>query len=224
MALIFSDTFTEDVNTTLASHAPDTGTSWTRLIGFGIGTPTLTASGTSNRVIGAGGSLSNGVIYTADTTYSTANYEVSCVMSVGDTADDKSHLLARIQDSDDFYAVQFNTQDGGAFDSDGNFLYKVVAGTATQLGTNIGTITDGQTVLLGCNGSTIYVKVNGVEVESVTDTSHAAAGKAGIAMGTTYISGADMSSQALDDFQVNTLSSATVVKDVIGCGIIPFSR
>lgn len=214
MALIFRDLFTRASNITLASHTPDTaGLSWTRAAGFGTGTPTLRVNATSDRVEIETGTLSNGVLYTAEVSggYPSANYEVSVIQAAGDSSDDKCHIVARYVDSNNFYGVQFNTTDGGAADEDGNYMYKKVGGTVTRLGSNIGAVTDGHVVKLVVNGSTIQCYVNGVQKASVTDTAFASAGKAGLGVGNLLNQGADMSAQQLDDFQVNTLQTDVTV-------------
>ncbi len=51
-------------------------------------------------------------------------------------------------------------------------LYKRVTGTATELATTAGvSFTDGDTIRVECNGSTIIARRNGTQEESVTDTS-----------------------------------------------------
>jgi len=105
MALIFNDTFTEGANLTLASHTPNTGTSWTRIINnlsdivINAATDRLAAS------ISSGG-LGDGALYTADVTYSSADYAAEITVVVADSSDDPCILAVRIQDANNMYAVR----------------------------------------------------------------------------------------------------------------------
>lgn len=206
MAVIFSDTFTEASNLTLASHTPDTGTSWTQLIATGTdlaidaGTDTLDAS------VATGG-LSDGALYTADATYSTADYEAQVTAVVADTGDDPCILAVRIQDANNMYAVRFNNTDCQ--------LYKLVASTWSTVGTAGAGVADGSVVKLQIIGTTLKFFDDGVEIKSETVSDHSGAGKAGIGMGALMIAGDDMSSQEMDSFSVNTLAATAAVTGTI---------
>lgn len=204
MAIIFQDTFTEAFNTTLTSHTPDTGTSWSVLIQAFQGDETLHVRAIADDVEKESGSLSDGVLYTADATYSTANYGAEMQMGLTDTGDDYHIIAVRIQDSNNMYALEFNT--------DRFLLYKKTTASGWQtissdLGSDI--VADNDVVRLEIGGSVIQALVNGVIKLQVTDTSHSSAGKAGYGIGSVITSGADMSLQRGDNFEVNDDALAT---------------
>lgn len=225
MAVIFSDTFTEATTTTnLESHTPDVGTSWTRLWATDASTRFLQAVSTSDRLRCNGNSGDYGLMYTADVTYPSANYEVSATFITTFSTITPMYMLARVQDQENMYAVRLVLSSGGSNAQ----LYKKVSGTWSTLGSAV-TIADGSVVLLSVNGSAIKLYDDGAEVVSVTDSAISAAGKAGLAHGggTELVTSTDdtRSTETLDNFSVNDLGAgATAVKDMIGSGIIPFAR
>lgn len=62
-------------------------------------------------------------------------------------------------------------------------LYKVVAGTSTQLGSDALYISSVTNIAIKCSGTTISGQTNGVQFESVTDTAIMGAGFVGIGSG-----------------------------------------
>ena len=200
----FEDTFTESVNTTLASHVPDIGTSWTAL--WASGAQTLQVEATGDKVRGSGNSGDNGILYTADATYPTANYEVQFTFITTFSTVTPIYLCARIQDQENMYAVRLVLSSGGSNAQ----LYKKVSGTWSTLGSAV-TIDDGSVVKLSVNGSAIKVYDDGAEAIRVTDSDIAAAGKAGLAHGggaELVTSTDDMRAVAmLDTFSVTDLGS-----------------
>lgn len=193
--IIFSDTFTEASNTTLASHTPDTGTSWTQLISNGTD---LVISGANDRLDAAAtsGGLSDGAFYTADVTYPSADYSAEVTMVTGDTGDDTNTLGVRVLDANNAYYVIFNE----AFAT----LFKKVGGTITELDDALTVPVNGEVVKLEALGTSIKVYADDVEILSATDSSLTAAGKAGVGMGDNFDTsrGEDMSDQSLDTFVV----------------------
>lgn len=206
-AAIFSDTFTESTDTELSAHTPDTGTSWTKVVGIVAGS-TDTGSGSDLGIeestdtlhatastTGAGDA--DGAIYSADATYSSANYEAEVVSTAGDTDDDYSIIAVRMADTNNFYAFEWTTGAGK--------LWKRVAGTDTQLGTDTGGVADGEKVTLRCFNNTITVFIAGQVAIEVEDESLSAAGKAGLGMGGAITVTGDVSAQQLDSFNVYPL-------------------
>jgi hypothetical protein len=201
MAVIFNDTFTEGVTTSLAAHTPDTGTSWTSIwsdTGFVL---QVLNTGTV-RCSANGGNI--GMMYTADVTYPSANYEVQATFIATFSAITPIYLLARVTDQENMYAVRLVSGASGAQ------LYKKVSGTWSALGSAV-TIADGSVVMLSVNGTAIKVYDDAAEVISVTDSDLAGTGKAGIAHGggaELAIGTDDVRAFAmLDNFSVNDLGA-----------------
>ena len=203
---VFYDTFTNTASTLLESHtAMECGISWTRVWGS---TGEGVEVNSSNQAEATGGS-SQGAIYTAETTYDSADYIVKANfadVSIG--ADDSVYLLARVQDVDNMYALKMQDRDAAS----SSRLYKKVSGTWTALGTAFTTPGDGAIVELSVVGDQIKAIVDGTTEDTVTDSSITATGKAGLAFGgdsELENSGDDMTpSNALDDFEVTTQESA----------------
>ena len=226
MAIIFNDTFTEGSNTALASHTPDTGTSWTETFSTSAGVRVLQVEAGADVIRCSGNSGDFGLIYTADVSYPSANYEVQATFLTTFDTLTPIYILARIQDVENMIALRLVLSSGGSNAQ----LYKKIAGTWSTVGSAV-TIADGSVVLLSVNGSAVKVYDDAVEVisETISDAEVAAAGKAGLGHG----GGAELpistdntrSTSMIDSFSVNDLGSgATAVKDMIGSGIIPFAR
>jgi hypothetical protein len=202
MAIIFNDTFTVAVATDLAAHTPDTGTSWTQLQVTGSRFFQIVADLDALRASGNSGD--SGFIYTADATYSTADYEVQVTFVTTFSTITPLYLMARIQDVENMYAVRIVS---GA---SGMQLYKKVSGTWSTLGSAV-TVADGSVIKLSVNGTAIKVYDDGAEVISVTDSSISGAGKAGLGHGggVELVTSTDDTRAVVmaDNFSVNTLSS-----------------
>lgn len=198
---IFNDTFTEASDTKLDAHTPDTGTGWT-LVEQSDPNHDMKVNASTDTVVRDGGGLSDFALYSADATYPSADYEVTVNQVVGDTSDDPCILAVRIQDSNNMYAVKWNE------DASSGQLYKRVAGTWSTLGTTFNGPANGSICKLKIVGTTLSFEDDGVELKSVTDSAHSAAGKAGLGEGALIVSGEDMSAQEFDDFTVNDLGAA----------------
>lgn len=195
--IFFQDSFTEGSDTSIASHTPDVGTSWTLLIQSNSGT--LKVKAASDSIQGETAGNSTGAFYTADLTtgYPTANYDVSITQGNGDTADDTNMLGARIQDANNMYAYRYNEGAGQ--------LYKRTTGTWETLGTATAGIADGSVIILRVNGNQISVLDDGVVIRTVTDSTHASAGKGGFGMGQIIVANDDIAQQDSDDFKVTAI-------------------
>ena len=153
----FSDTFTETSDTTLASHVPDVGTSWTLLWNDGAG-PTLTVIGASDTLKGAT-AANSGAVYTADATPPSANYDLTFTLVAGNTFTDRPYfVIVRLQDIENMYAVRL-VQVAGA-----SQLYKKVSGTWTALGSTFTGPADGSVCKLEIIGTTLKFYDDAVEV------------------------------------------------------------
>lgn len=177
MAVFFSDNFVEPTSdTVLNSHTPTLGTSWTLLFQDASG-PTLgvQASTDTGKCLTAANNL--GAIYTADVTYPSADYEVQMTITALSSTDNRPlYMMVRIQDVENMYAVRMKNV------ASGYQMYKKVAGTWSTVGSAV-TIASGSVVKLQIIGTTLKLFDDGVEVASGTVSDHAAAGKAGLAVG-----------------------------------------
>jgi hypothetical protein len=204
MTTFFNDTFTEAASTSLAAHVPDTGTGWTLLWDSGGGARVLQVDASVDQLRCNGNSGDYGLMYTANATYPTANYEVQATFLGTFSTITPIYLLARVQDQENMYALRLVSGTSGVQ------LYKKVAGAWSTLGSAV-TIANGSVVKLSVNGSAIKVFDDGVEVISVTDSSISAAGKAGVAHGGAaelVTSTDDTRAHAmLDNFSVTDLGS-----------------
>ncbi len=200
---IFSDAFSGLNGTELYFHAPEVGTSWTKL----ITTPNYaqilhcgdgTAGGNVTCTGGQTG-FSAGTLYTADAPVYAANYEVQLTVVNAQIGDFSTIMAARIQDANNMYAVRFNSAAGGGQ------IYKKVGGTWTALGSAFNGPANGSVVKFVANGSTLSFYDDGVLMRSVTDTGITAAGKAGLGIGAVISPSDDVDSQRFDDFRVKNL-------------------
>lgn len=213
MPNIFQDSFTDSDGTLLNAHTPNVGTSWTRLW-YSSGEIEIQG----NTAVPNGG-LSDGAIYVADTTYSTADYNVKVTAVTVDSSDDSSYLLGRVQDQENMYALKWTTTV--------LTLYKKVSGTwSTLAARGANAPVDGDVLELRFSGTSIGVYKNNTEIVTVTDSSISAAGKAGIAMGggaELVKSGDDMSDQQFDDFivEVTNLDVEVLPSAISGSFTIP---
>lgn len=203
MAIFFQDTFTAGSDEALSAHTPDIGTSWTNLWSGGgadFGVVALTDVVTGNTVD------NDGVIYTADTTYATADYDVSIDIAALFGTGATFYLLARLQDQENMYGIRFGSNGS-------NDIYKKVTGTWSLILTGTAGYTLATTVALRVQGTTIAQVNDGVVVDSVTDADIATAGKGGMAGGggaELAISTNDWKSTAIfDNFSIATISTGT---------------
>jgi hypothetical protein len=193
MPLVFYDRFTGTNGTLLDAHTPDFGTSWTKLINVGTGGVGISSNQADADVGGYG--LNDGGFYSADGTYSSADYEVRLVYSGSDTGDDTVIMALRVQDASNMYALRFSTD---VFE-----LYKCVSGTWSVIGTDVGAVAAANdTIRIVASGTSIKTYTNETLRHDITDSSHSSAGKAGLGFGAVVVSSDDSSNQAVDNFEV----------------------
>lgn len=179
----FQDTFTVGSNTALTSHTPDIGTSWTLLIDSTAGAVVVNAVATTDFATASANSSSNKIAYRADYTPASADMDVIMTLSGGGPSggDDPIMLLARIVDASNFYALVLyqNAKSGNDF-----FIYKVVAGTATAIGTAASfDETGSETVMFSLRGTSLKGYKNGVELVAATDSTFTSSGMGGLGYG-----------------------------------------
>jgi hypothetical protein len=186
--IVVFDAFTELSDTLLQNHTPDTGSGWSR-IQVNSAVASFTIESSTNRLKPTANVNDAGVIYIEDTSLNHADYEVSMDLLVQDTSDDNIWLIARYQDSDNFYGVKWTTSTANCS------LHKKVNGVFTQLGLtpNIAPQTGASDLTLRVVGNKITVVNGGVIKLGFVDSDISAAGKAGIA-------GGNIGQLATDDF------------------------
>ena len=201
MAVIFNDTFTGSNGTQLQSHAPDTGTSWTRLWGSDANIDWVITSNMANpEGVADGGSL-----YTADATYPSANYELQYTFVGAPAAGGGvrcTYYLLRVQDVDNMYALRI----GLANSASQAQIYKKVSGSWSTIGSAFTSPALGSVVKFQINGSTLKVFDDAAEIASETDTAISAAGKAGIGAG----GGAELVTSTDDSYATNVIDAFSV--------------
>jgi hypothetical protein len=100
--------------------------------------------------------------------------------------------------------------------SNGNIiLERVVSGSSTTIGSSYLSANSIHTFTIKAVGSTISVLVDGVSKISVTDTQYANHGYCGFQCG---------SGISVDDLLIESIVTATAIKDLISMGIIAFPR
>jgi hypothetical protein len=171
-----NQTFSGTTGTAITSLTPATGGAWSVQSGFSPASPNaIDTAGTALYSPTSSGSYQNAA------TPPSANYYVEAVMTMlSSVSADNVSITGRADTaSNTLYFAGYSVTAGGWR------LFKVVAGTATQLGT---TQTDAwssgsRTVRLTMTGTTIALAVGGSTLISVTDTAISAAGKAGVRYG-----------------------------------------
>lgn len=184
-----SDTFTDTNGTNLSSHTGEVGATWTKHSSY---TGNITIQ--SNRCVGPADGGDDITCYYASGSPTTAEYDVTATLiQTSDDAYSGCSVAGRISTSaNTMYLVQRKT---GATDQ--WELYKIVAGSATLLGTWSEALANGdsRTVKLEIRNATKKLYVNGAERISSADNEITGAGKAG-----TRAYGNDME---LDDFSAS---------------------
>lgn len=206
----FSDNFVDTDGVLLQSHAPNTGTGWTRLFGS-----TGTNAEIASNQVRSDGDLNAGVLYTADATYPSADYDMTCTMvSMVGNNDRPIWLFVRIADQENMYAVRLETT------ASESSLYKKVAGTWTAIGSLFTKPANGSVIKLEIIGTALKFYDDGVVIASATVTDLASAGKAGIGFGghAELLNTTDdgSTSNVLDTLTLNDLGTSNVV---ITCGV-----
>jgi len=176
---VVSDSFNRADSTTSLGTA-DTGQAWTALTGtLGINGNAAYAVVTSNSVAVIDSGLADGTVQVKLTATATGS-----VMP---------RLIFRCTDASNYWMLQ-------ARGSTGKYqLYKNVAGAFTQLGTDIAvTPTAGDVIQAVLSGSSVTIKVNGVQAATATDAFNSTATKHGIG----WAQPTD-TTQKFDDFSVS---------------------
>lgn len=178
-----NDTFTDTPGVLLTAHTPETGSNW---IVQPNQSPAPSAPSAINNTGDGLYSASTGGVYQNTAPAPSANYYVEAVLywRSADTSANIGITGRASAGANTYYFVRWQ----GSVNS--WQLYKIVASTATQLGSNSpDTFTSGtKTVRLTLQGSTISASVNGTQIISVTDTTIAGSGFAGVRGGSVVTS------------------------------------
>lgn len=153
---VFFDTCTVGADTDLASHTPDTGTSWTELIDS-VGTVTMQCANTGDAIKAntAGAQTSHGIAYQAAPAAASSAYDVIFdYTTFTGSADDGVGVLFGIQDSDDFCGLILYD---GALANPDVVLFQQIAGTRSDFAS--GTANTGHVA-----GTTWTVQVRGTSI------------------------------------------------------------
>jgi hypothetical protein len=172
LVVFASDLFTDANGTTLQSHTPTGGGTWTK-----HSASTADALIESNRVKGA--TTSTTQLYTHSATPPAADYDVACdVLLISATTTNGAGPAGRMDAAaNTCYFARYNSNTGGWE------LFKLVAGVATQLGSTVTqslTLAQRYRATLSLRGTTISLAVDGVTIISVTDSAISAAGAVGL--------------------------------------------
>lgn len=177
MSTFVSDAFTDTAETLLSSHTGATGASWTKHPNA-AGDAEISNANRARHREDAGGA--GAAIYYASGVPPSADYSVEAVVRVVSDLG-SAQVLGRVATGAQTYYAAVVSAAG-----DSITLFKLVAGTATQLGLTysvaIGAGTD-WTIRLQMVGSSIKVFVNGTERISATDSDITAAGRVGVLFG-----------------------------------------
>jgi hypothetical protein len=216
--VIFYDSFDLGSGTIdLADRTPDTGDSWTKLIAQLVGNENTNVSSSTKVALANTGGLNDGVLYTADATYPGANYtvEVTLALTIDTGSDDWAIIFARVQDSNNMYALQWH---GGSGSSELELWSKTTVGGWSSLDTHTSfTLSVNDVIKLEVDGTAIKGYVNDVEKVSATNSDHSNAGKAGLGWGSIVEAGGDKPTGSWDDFTVTEIAAAgTNIKINIG--------
>lgn len=174
--IFLQDSFTDADGTNITAHTGETGATWSAITGYSPATPSKIQN---NRLWTA----SNQGGYRASGTPPSPDYYVEVPITFLSTVSaDGLGVAGRISGSaNTMYFGRYGVTAGGWQ------LFKVVAGTTTQMGSTATAAapTGTRTLRLVMNGTAISLRVDGVEVLAVTDSAITAAGFAGFRGSTT---------------------------------------
>lgn len=204
------DNFTDTAGTTIQSHTPSGGGSWTRHTSYSNDSVITDANQCRH-----GGSAGTSSAYYHSASPASADYSVSMdVTQHGSTGTRASGPCGRMDTSaNTFYHLRY--EDTGSWK-----LFKFNAGTATQIGNYTQTLTVdvAYTALLDMSGTSVTGKVNGSTVIGpVTDSSISAAGKAGFRH---FEASTNTNGLYLDNFSADEADPAATAHllGLLGCG------
>lgn len=201
MATPVYDTFTDTAGTDIAAHTPDVGGTWVKHPAYSVRLLISNASRCRKDNVGAQACYYNATDPGSD------DYVVSATVKyMGVSAAPYLGLVGRV---DPVTTTMYHAR----YYESGNVwqLYKILPGTALQLGEWSETLSAGDERVceLDMTGTTISVRIAGITRISVTDSSITARGYAGMRDGSA-VGGTDTNGIHLDNFTVtNSLTDGT---------------
>ncbi len=220
---VFLDTFTESSTTALESHTPDTGAGWTKVFDDGDTNTWNVIGGTGVASLNASDS-DDGIMYLADTTPSSVNYEVRVDFQRRDSGDDTFSIIIKYKDANNYYALQWSTsystycrlirvEGGSIVNIQNNFGNGVMNQTTDNLASGLKLrYIDGKLMVWDID-PTGYAAFRG-SYEVTTDFNDGDGGtyhKVGMALGDLFGGTLDATSTwKIDKFEVKNLSAASV--------------
>lgn len=168
MATFLNDTLTDTTNVALTAHTGETGATWTAA-SVNPGNWRFDTTGSRLFSDDAGVVLASG-------TPAGADYDVVSTFHRYTNASGTGAIVGRYIE-----ASQNGYVGGYLFSSSQWVIWRMDAGTRTVIGSYAQAITSGTdyTITLGFRGSTISLKIDGIERVSVTDATYSAAGRVG---------------------------------------------
>ena len=210
MAVVIQDAFTVASNTDLGVHTPtDVGTGYTEIEDTAGTFATITAS--TDLLRADASNVSDRLLYTAQGTYTSAEYDVEIDVITDSLTDNLFFLLGRVTDENNYYAIGLTDVAGTDV-----WLIKKVASVVTVLASGDSDFNSGD-----WNGTNIkfeirdaakkfFAEVGGggfSELLSDTDNVLTSVGEAGVAWGNIISANDDISSSwTLDNFLVTEVA------------------
>jgi hypothetical protein len=197
---VFEDLFTEagaDVN--LASHTPNTGTSWTEVEDtYGSGS-FLEVESTTDDLRPDAGAANVRLVYRCNPAIALTgpDYDIEFVYS-NLVTNDPQGVIARWQDTSNTYFAEVYLSGP----SHTMAILKEVAGAVTVLDSDTTAVAASQTFKFELRGSTLKLYQNGVERCSATDSSLTTTGAAGVYWGNLSGSGSSTANNRMTSFKV----------------------
>nr|WP_161501586.1 cadherin-like domain-containing protein [Rhodopirellula sp. SM50] len=212
----FTDSFTEAANTPITAHPPESGVSWTQYFNDSTYAEAF-IDAALDVVKGGSGTSENdtGQAYTAGPdpigVDQTIRFTLSAIET--DSGTKPVGLFGRSADINNFYYLRILPNGNGA---DSISLWKMEAGTPTQLASIDATIAAGDTFKLVITDATKKVFHNGSEVLSSTDNALTSAGKWGFFLGNfNGVGGHYRDSWNIDNFQADNSSGVATTSTTI---------
>ena len=205
MTVVIDDKFTEGSDANLVDHTPtDTGTGWTEIERTGARFGKIFAPGT---VSANSTENDDRCLYTAQGTYTTADYDVELLLGEFGTITSVQPfiIMGRLTDSSNYYAaIVYEALAGNDL-----FIGKKVAGTWTDLASADTDIAVTEVLKLELRTVAKKVYLDDVEKLSTADNALTSVGEAGLGLGNVRVSTDDIGNLwDNDNFLVTELVAA----------------
>lgn len=216
---VVSDTFTCASDLDLVTHTPDTGTSWSEVIDNGGGSNFIECTGSVDQVRPDAAADTTTLVALAAPSPSGTSYDVTVTLGLaGGGADDPTGLIFGYADSSNFCAALIFP----AGTTPDLRMYKVVAGTPSEIGTAVdtGPATNGVFKVEVRGASDLVFLEDGVSQMTAPSTGCVSASGTGIFWGNVRGLTDDVTtSSRLDNFLVEEQSVATGAPRLLLLGV-----